>query len=40
VTLVDTLIEKADQTDAGQRDAEQHTTDHRAAISFGSPYWR
>jgi hypothetical protein len=38
VDLVDTLIAKADELNGRKRDDTEHKRDHRAAITYSSPY--
>jgi hypothetical protein len=40
VDLVDTLIAKADEHNARQRDATEHTRDHLKSVTYGTPHWR
>lgn len=40
VDLVDTLIEKADATDARTRDSDDHAREHRKSIFFGTHLWQ
>jgi hypothetical protein len=40
VDLVDTLIAKADDKNARERDTEQYRRDHTQSVTYGTPHWK